>query len=207
MFSCCEVLINKESEIFLSFGQQLVPCHSVSDGSPLRNQRSMHNLQSLGNTYMTLMEAFVSQRYGYSPPATDLCKQKLWFNPLAPKCTHAIGQRARWWTSPGHLLSVLSSMLCPSLSLHTSAPGQLTQPANQSFTSIGQSSQNTGLTMSALLITLQWLPISYMTKSKLFSGILCNWTSAYPSCIITLPFSPPTGSVPILLYYHGNDTY
>lgn len=45
-----------------------------------------------------------------------------------------------------------------------------------------------------------------MTKSKLFSGVLYNWTSAYPPSIITLPFSPPMPSVPVLLYHHGNDT-
>lgn len=40
-FSCCEVLIKKENEIFLSFSQQVLPCRSVSDGSPLRNEGSV----------------------------------------------------------------------------------------------------------------------------------------------------------------------
>ena len=71
-------------------------------------------------------------------------------------CDQAAGKVMDFpWTS----VSVSSSMLCHSLSLHTSTPGQFKQLANQSFASMGRSSQNTGLTMSALLIALLWLPV------------------------------------------------
>lgn len=40
-FSCWDVLINKENEIFFSFRQWVLPHCNVSDGNPLRNYASV----------------------------------------------------------------------------------------------------------------------------------------------------------------------